>query len=37
MRPGIDMDAPGGPTMEVVDPAQNVLRFTQAGVAATPG
>ncbi|MBE1878374.1 glyoxalase superfamily protein [Myceligenerans pegani] len=29
MRPGIDDDAPGGPTMEVVDPAQNVLRFAQ--------
>lgn len=29
MRPGVDGDAPGGPTMEVVDPAQNVLRFAQ--------
>lgn len=29
MRPGIDPDAPGGPTMDVVDPAQNVLRFAQ--------
>ncbi len=31
------MDAPGGPTMEVVDPAQNALRFAQAGAASTPG
>jgi catechol 2,3-dioxygenase-like lactoylglutathione lyase family enzyme len=29
MRPGIDADAPGSPTMQVVDPAQNVLRFAQ--------
>ncbi|ACZ29167.1 conserved hypothetical protein [Xylanimonas cellulosilytica DSM 15894] len=29
MRPGIDDDAPGGPTLEVIDPAQNVLRFAE--------
>ncbi|GAA2720476.1 glyoxalase superfamily protein [Cellulomonas aerilata] len=29
LRPGIDLDAPGGPTMEVVDPDGNVLRFAQ--------
>lgn len=26
-RPGIDQDAPGGPTVEVIDPWGNVLRF----------
>ncbi len=29
MRPGIDKDAPGGPTMEVIDPLSNVLRFVE--------
>ncbi|QAY71757.1 bleomycin resistance family protein [Xylanimonas protaetiae] len=29
MRPGVDEEAPGGPTMTVVDPNQNVLRFAQ--------
>ena len=28
-RPGIDADAPGGPTLEVIDPFGNVLRFCQ--------
>jgi catechol 2,3-dioxygenase-like lactoylglutathione lyase family enzyme len=28
-RPGIDADAPGGPTMAVIDPFGNVLRFCQ--------
>ena len=28
-RPGIDEDAPGGPTLEVIDPFGNVLRFCQ--------
>lgn len=27
LRPGIDPDAPGGPTIEVTDPFGNVLRF----------
>ncbi|WP_203784685.1 glyoxalase superfamily protein [Paractinoplanes rishiriensis] len=31
MRPGIERDAPGGPTLEVIDPYGNVLRFAQAG------
>ncbi|WP_371829497.1 glyoxalase superfamily protein [Rhodococcoides yunnanense] len=30
MQPGIDDGAPGGPTVEVVDPFGNVLRFCQA-------
>jgi catechol 2,3-dioxygenase-like lactoylglutathione lyase family enzyme len=30
MRPGIDHHAPGGPTMEVIDPFANVIRFCQA-------
>jgi catechol 2,3-dioxygenase-like lactoylglutathione lyase family enzyme len=30
MRPGIDKHAPGGPTMEVIDPFANVIRFCQA-------
>ena len=30
-RPGIDRRAPGGPTIEVVDPFGNVLRLCQAG------
>ncbi|MBD0838483.1 glyoxalase superfamily protein [Streptomyces sp. TRM68416] len=29
VRPGIDPDAPGGPTMHVIDPYGNVLRFAQ--------
>lgn len=29
LRPGIDADAPGGPTMDVTDPFGNVLRFCQ--------
>jgi catechol 2,3-dioxygenase-like lactoylglutathione lyase family enzyme len=30
-RPAVDHDAPGGPTVEVIDPNGNVLRFCQAG------
>ncbi len=30
LRPGIDQDAPGGPTMDITDPFSNVLRFSQA-------
>lgn len=29
LRPGIDPDAPGGPTLQVIDPYGNNLRFTQ--------
>lgn len=29
LRPGIDRDAPGGPTVEVTDPFGNVLRFCE--------
>lgn len=29
MRPGIDSDAPGGPTMDVFDPFSNTIRFCQ--------
>ena len=29
VRPGIDPDAPGGPTLQVVDPYGNILRFAQ--------
>jgi catechol 2,3-dioxygenase-like lactoylglutathione lyase family enzyme len=29
VRPGIDQDAPGGPTLQVIDPYGNVLRFAQ--------
>jgi hypothetical protein len=29
MRPGVDADAPGGPTMEVFDPFSNTIRFCQ--------
>lgn len=29
VRPGIDRDAPGGPTLEVVDPFGNVLRLCE--------
>ena len=28
-RPGIDPDAPGGPTMTITDPFANTLRFCQ--------
>ncbi|MFI5571553.1 glyoxalase superfamily protein [Streptomyces sp. NPDC051740] len=30
VRPGIDPDAPGGPTMQVIDPNGNILRFTRS-------
>jgi hypothetical protein len=30
MRPGLDDDAPGGPTIEVIDPSGNTLRFCEA-------
>jgi catechol 2,3-dioxygenase-like lactoylglutathione lyase family enzyme len=30
MRPGVDPDAPGGPTLAVIDPYGNVLRFAEA-------
>ncbi|WP_066910091.1 glyoxalase superfamily protein [Millisia brevis] len=29
LRPGIDRTAPGGPTMTITDPFQNVLRFCE--------
>lgn len=29
LRPGIDRDAPGGPTMDILDPFGNALRFCQ--------
>jgi hypothetical protein len=29
-RPGIESDAPGGPTITVIDPSGNQLRFAQA-------
>lgn len=29
MRPGVEDDAPGGPTLVVIDPYGNVLRFAQ--------
>ncbi|QNG20663.1 bleomycin resistance family protein [Rhodococcus triatomae] len=29
LRPGIDRDAPGGPTIEVTDPSGNILRFCE--------
>jgi len=29
VRPGIDPDAPGGPTLQVTDPYGNILRFAQ--------
>lgn len=29
LRPGIDPDAPGGPTMDIIDPFGNSLRFCQ--------
>ena len=28
-RPGVDLESPGGPTLEVIDPYGNVLRFCQ--------
>ncbi|WP_432563051.1 glyoxalase superfamily protein [Kineococcus sp. SYSU DK003] len=28
-RPGVDIESPGGPTLEVIDPYGNVLRFCQ--------
>ncbi|OLL73746.1 Glyoxalase family protein [Pseudonocardia sp. Ae168_Ps1] len=31
MRPGIEQDAPGGPTLTVIDPSGNTLRFCEAG------
>jgi hypothetical protein len=27
MNPGIDVDSPGGPTMKVIDPFSNTIRF----------
>lgn len=30
IKPGIDADSPGGPTLEVVDPFANTIRFCQA-------
>lgn len=29
LNPGIDTDSPGGPTMEVIDPFSNTIRFCQ--------
>lgn len=29
LRPGLDRDAPGGPTVEITDPFGNVLRFCE--------
>ncbi|AQA03001.1 bleomycin resistance family protein [Mycobacterium sp. MS1601] len=29
MNPGIDADSPGGPTLEVIDPFSNTIRFCQ--------
>lgn len=29
MNPGIDVDSPGGPMMEVIDPFSNTIRFCQ--------
>jgi hypothetical protein len=29
MNPGIDVDAPGGPTIDVIDPFANTIRFCQ--------
>lgn len=29
LRPDIDRAAPGGPTMEIIDPFGNVLRFCE--------
>jgi len=33
VRPGLDADAPGGPTFAVIDPYGNVLRFAQTSAA----
>ena len=33
MRPGIEVDSPGGPTLQVSDPYGNVLRFAQPNLA----
>lgn len=30
MSPGIEVDSPGGPTMEVIDPFSNTIRFCQS-------
>ncbi|MEZ0115812.1 catechol 2,3-dioxygenase-like lactoylglutathione lyase family enzyme [Catenulispora sp. EB89] len=35
LRPGLDLDAPGGPTFHVIDPYGNVLRFAQVSASAT--
>jgi hypothetical protein len=29
VRPGIEQNAPGGPTLQVIDPYGNILRFAQ--------
>ena len=29
MNPGVEADSPGGPTMEVIDPFSNTIRFCQ--------
>jgi hypothetical protein len=29
LNPGIEVDSPGGPTMEVIDPFSNTIRFCQ--------
>ena len=29
MNPGTEVDSPGGPTMEVIDPFSNTIRFCQ--------
>lgn len=34
MNPGIEVDSPGGPTMEVIDPFSNTIRFCQTASAA---
>lgn len=31
MNPGIEDDGPGGPTMQVIDPFSNTIRFCQVG------
>ena len=36
LRPGVDRDAPGGPTIELVDPFGNVLRFCEPTADAEP-
>ena len=33
IRPGVDLEAPGGPTLRVIDPYGNVLRFAQPAAA----